>query len=229
MPTRLVLFDIDGTLLTTNGRAVQAMLAAVRAVYGVAATWDTQAMNGKTELWIVHKLLADVGIPRSKVEPGLPRMWDAYVRELRERLAPGNITVFPGVRELLRVLAECGDVVVGLLTGNIAASARVKLEVAGLDGFACGAFGEHHRERAALPAVALSEAERLCGEKFAGRAVTIIGDTPNDIACGRHLGVNAIAVATGKFDCEALRAHQPHHLFNDLSDTQAVLAAIGAP
>ena len=229
MPTRLVLFDIDGTLLTTNGRAVQAMLAALREAYGVTAAWDTPVMNGKTELWIVHKLLADMGIPRSRVEPGLPRMWDAYVRELRERLAPENITVFPGVRELLRVLAGCGDVLVGLLTGNIAASARVKLQVAGLDGFACGAFGEHHQERAALPAVAVSEAERLCGERFAGRAVTIIGDTPNDIACGRHLGVNAIAVATGKFDSEALRAHQPHHLFNDLSDTQAVLEAIRAP
>ena len=115
---------------------------------------------------------------------------------------------------------------VGLLTGNIASSAKVKLHTAGLEGFALGAFGEHHLDRSALPAVAVEAAERISGTRFSGGRITIRGDTPNDIACGRHLDVNAIAVATGRYGLEELRAHQPAHLFADLSDGEAVLKAI---
>lgn len=229
MKTRLVLFDIDGTLLTTNGMAVESMLAAVQAAYGVTAKWDSSKMNGKTELWIVHKLLADAGVPQQTVGRYLPRMWSVYVSELERRLSPHNVTVFPGVRELLGQLAQREDILLGLLTGNIESSAKVKLGKAGLEGFALGAYGEHHQDRAALPGVAVEAAQRISGKRFAGGRITIIGDTPNDITCGAHLGVNAIAVATGRYGEEELRRHGPAHLFHDLSDTRSVLDAIESP
>lgn len=224
----LVLFDIDGTLLTTNGLAVKAMLAAVEGTYGVTTSWDSAAMNGKTELWIIHKLLGDAGMPHGEVRPQLPRLWSRYTEALQERLTPDNVTVFPGVRELLRLLAGRGEMLVGLLTGNIESSAKVKLNTAGLEGFALGAFGEHHQDRSDLPAIAVEAAERISGTRFSGGRITIIGDTPNDIACGRHLDVNAIAVATGRYGLEELRSHQPAHLFADLSDGEAVLKAISS-
>lgn len=226
MTTRLVLFDIDGTLLTTNGHAVKAMLASAEAAYGVKAAWDTSTMNGKTELWIVHKLLGDAGLTREEIGPRLPGFWKRYVEELKGRLTPGNVTVFAGVREVLRLLAGREDLLVGLLTGNIEASAQVKLETAALDGFALGAFGEHHEDRSALPTLAVEAAARLRGESISGGEIIIVGDTPHDITCGKHLGVNTIAVATGKFGMEELQSHNPTHVFHDLSDTQAVLNAI---
>lgn len=229
MYTHLVLFDIDGTLLTTHGLAVQAMLAAVQGTYGVRAAWDGEAMNGRTELWIVHKLLMDAGVSRERIQPRLPRFWAAYVGELRQRLTPENVTVFAGVRELLGLLAGREHILLGLLTGNIESSAMVKLGTAGLDGFALGAFGEHHQDRAALPALAVEAAHPISGRRFVGRQITIIGDTPNDIACGRELGVNAIGVATGRYSAEALRGHNPARVFNDLSDGSAVLEAIESP
>ncbi|MCZ6531693.1 MAG: HAD hydrolase-like protein [SAR324 cluster bacterium] len=226
LPSKLVLFDIDGTLLTTNGQAVESMLAAVQATYGVEGNWQGVRFNGRTERWIVLEMLAAAGLERGSVERGLPEFWRAYVAGLRRRLKPEQVTVFPGVRELLALLVQRKDIVLGLLTGNIAASAQVKLAVAGLEGFVCGAFGEHHEAREELPAVAVHAAAELCGTIFKGGAIVIIGDTPNDIACGRHLQVNSIAVATGKFSVEELRRHDPRHLFPYLRDTAAVLRAI---
>jgi phosphoglycolate phosphatase-like HAD superfamily hydrolase len=227
MSERLILFDVDGTLLTTNGQATAAMRTAYRRIYGVTVNFDGTPTDGKTELCLAYQLLSAVGLSREQVRRGLPAYWHDYELELRRTLRPEEITVFPGVRELLRRLAGRRDALLGLLTGNIEPVARLKLEAAGLTGFTCGAFGQHHERREALPAVALEAAERLSGTRFSGRAVNIVGDTPNDIACGRHLGVTAVAVATGKFDLAALAAHHPHHLFSDLSDTDAVLTAVG--
>ncbi len=230
MKTRLVLLDIDGTLLSTHGVAVEAMLAAYREVYGVSAERNGFRLDGQTELAIAHQLLGGCGLSAAEIERGLPELWREYPRQLKRRLVPEQITVFPGVREVLAALAVRDEVVVGLLTGNIEAAARIKLEAAGLEGFALGAFGEFYRERSELPGVAVAAAEQFCGVRFQGKAISIVGDTPNDILCGRSLGANAIAVATGRYDLEALRAHGPDHLFSDLSGISAVLSAIeGAP
>ncbi len=226
MARHLILFDIDGTLLTTNGQAGDAMMAAFRTVYGVTPDRSRLRMDGKTELCIAYTLLGGAGLTRPQVKAGLSDYWHAYADELRTRLVPEKMTVHPGVRELLARLQPREDAVVGLLTGNIEAGAKIKLAAAGLEGFVCGAYGQHHEQRAHLPAVALAAAEAATGAHFAGKRVTIVGDTPADIACGQHLGVNAVAVATGKFDERELATHRPDSLFNDLSDTEAVTRAI---
>ncbi len=228
-PDHLVLFDIDGTLLSTNGHGVRAMMLAYTAVWGRDPSAVDYAMSGKTELGICHELLALLGFSRQEVDAGLPRFWALYPDELQRQIAPATTTVHPGVRELVAAVGERDDMALGLLTGNCEAAARVKLRTAGLDGFVIGAFGQHHEQRAALPPLAVAQAHAQWGRAYGGRQLVIIGDTPNDIACGRALGAKAIAVATGRFDAAALAAHEPDYVFADLSDREAVLAAIAAP
>jgi phosphoglycolate phosphatase-like HAD superfamily hydrolase len=185
-------------------------------------------MSGKTELGISYELMGLLGFSRAEVTAGLPAFWERYPHELQRTLAPETTTVHPGVREVVAAVAASEDMVLGLLTGNCEAAARIKLHTAGLDGFALGVFGEGHERREALPPLALEEARRRYGEPFAGSALVIVGDTPNDIACGRPLQARSIAVATGRFDTGALAAHDPDFLFPDLSDATRVLGAIRA-
>jgi phosphoglycolate phosphatase-like HAD superfamily hydrolase len=227
MILRLALFDIDGTLLTTRGRAVQALLAALKAVYGVRPENGGYLMDGKTELRIVHELLAQSGLDRATVERGFPEFWPRYEQELTRAIHSGTTHVYRGVRELVGRMREETSVAMALLTGNCEAAARIKLEAAGLaDAFLFGAYGQHHEAREALPAIALAEAERRMGLKLNGKAVSILGDTPNDVQCARPLGLRAIAVATGLYDRKALAATQPDYLFPDFTDVDSVLRAV---
>lgn len=227
--SRLVLFDIDGTLLSTNGHGVRAMMVAYTAVWGRDPSALDYRMSGKTELCISHELLALLGFSRAEVEQRLPAFWETYPRELRRHINRETTTVHPGIRELLPAISGRDEWVLGLLTGNCEEAAKVKLETADLDGFRMGVFGAHHEERAALPPLAVEAAQRQWGHEFRGKSIVIIGDTPNDIACGRAVGARTIAVATGRIDTEVLAQHEPDFLFPDLSDHEAVLAAIDAP
>ena len=225
---RLVLFDIDGTLLTTHGTAVRAMMAAYRQVYGREASDLPYHMDGKTELQITFELMTLAGLSREEVIAGLPRFWPRYAEELERHVTPGSTTVHPGVAEVVEAVGADPDCVLGLLTGNCPFAARKKLQCAGLDGFVVGAYGERHERRDELPAVARDAAERITGRRFSGKQIVILGDTPNDIACGRALGVKAIAVATGRYHPEELAGHEPDAVFPTFADVPAVLRAIRA-
>ena len=227
MIARIALFDIDGTLLTTNGQAVEAMMAAMEEVYGLRPDSDGFLMDGKTELRIVHELMAGCGVGRQAVTAGLAQFWHRYAGHLDKRILPGRITVYTGVRELISRLLKRDDVLIGLLTGNCPAAARCKLGAAGLGGsFAFGAYGHEHEERGDLPSLALAEAHRRYGVRLAGKDVVVLGDTPNDILCARPWGLRTIAVATGRFGREELESYRPDSLFADFSDGDAVLCSI---
>ncbi|HEU4699604.1 MAG TPA: HAD family hydrolase [Gemmatimonadales bacterium] len=245
MSAKLVLFDIDGTLLLTAGagrRAITTVLAEhVAGVTEPAAAPDLHAcfaavrFDGKTDPQIVGELLAAAGEPAPHDAGRVRSLCERYVRLLEHELRhpEARTTVMPGVPALLDALEREPGVVLGLLTGNLLEGAGLKLRAAGLDParFAIGAYGSDAAHRPELPPIAARRAAERFGARFGGRApdghaVVIIGDTPADVTCGRSIGARAIAVATGAYSMEDLAAAGPHAVFADLSDTAAVLAAI---
>ncbi len=226
---RLVLFDIDGTLLSAGGAGGRALRDALLEVYGETGPIGSYSMGGRTDPQIVRELLTAAGMAMDDIEPRLDGVWDAYLRNLPREIGRAQVRALPGVPALLdRVDAGGPSTVLGLLTGNVVQGARMKVEAAGLafGRFRVGAYGSDHWQRPELPAVAARRARELTGTEYAGKEIVIIGDTPFDIACGEHLGVRTIAVATGGHTAASLAACGPDYLFHDLSDVDAVWAAI---
>jgi phosphoglycolate phosphatase len=226
---RLVLFDIDGTLLSAGGAGARAVRDAMLEVYGETGQIGGYNMGGRTDPQIVRELLTPAGYSVEDVEARLDALWERYIQNLRRELGTARIRPFPGVPELLDRLERSGDpTVLGLLTGNVKEGARLKVDAAGLgfDRFRVGAYGSDHWQRPELPAVAARRAREATGLDFAGKEIVIIGDTPFDISCGAHLGVRTIATATGTHSAQDLASHRPDYLFDDLSDVDAVWRAI---
>ena len=226
---RLVLFDIDGTLLVTDGAPRRAFHRAMLEVYRTAGPIATHAFDGKTDPQIARELLTQAGLPSAAVERGLSALWSAYLRELSVEFAqPGSrTTVLPGIVTLLSALEGHTDVLLGLLTGNIEEGAMLKLATAGIrNTFRIGAYGSDCEQRDGLPGVAVARARAAVGIEFARGEIVIIGDTPSDVTCGRGLGARAIAVATGRFQQAELREAGAAAVFPDLSHTDDVLEAI---
>ena len=226
---RLVLFDIDGTLLTADGAGKRALQQALVEVFGTTGPIDSYSFAGRTDPQIVHTLMSAAGLPRDDVERRLPGLWTRYIANLRREMEHTEVEALPGIPELLRrVEGAAGEVVMGLLTGNIEDGARIKVDAAGLawERFHVGAFGSDHADRPELPAVAVRRARERTGVEYAGKEIVILGDTPFDITCGAHLGVRTIAVATGRHSADDLASHAPDHLFPDFRDTDAAWAAI---
>ncbi|HVH09082.1 MAG TPA: HAD family hydrolase [Gemmatimonadales bacterium] len=230
---KLVLFDIDGTLLMTDGAGRRAIARALVDEVGTPGPIEHYRLDGKTDPQIVRELLALAGHPAAADDARIAAVCNRYVDHLREELAqPTQRTrLLPGIRELLDALAPreaAGQALVGLLTGNLAAGAALKLHSAGLDPgrFRVGAYGSDSARRAELPAVAAERAAALTGRRFTGSDVIVVGDTPADVACGAPIGAHTVAVATGSYDTAALEAAGATHVFPTLGDTAAVLAAI---
>lgn len=228
---RLVLFDIDGTLLETSGVGRRAIHGALREVYGAVGHIEGYSFGGRTDPEIVRDLMRAAGVDDAAIDAGMDRLWRLYVDRLARELAGDAVALLPGVEEMVaRVEAAGGEVVLGLLTGNVAEGARLKVEAAGLafGRFRVGAFGSDHAHRPALPAIAVARARAATGLGFAGKEVVIVGDTPLDVACGADLGCRTIAVATGRHGIDELRACGPDHVFPSLADADAVWRAIAA-
>ncbi len=191
----LVLFDIDGTLISTKGQAFAALLSACRQYLGFDPPTSGYSPAGRTDPQIVAELLARApgdGLPDEAVGPILAR----YRQTLRETLLPSHVRLLPGVRELLPVLASNGCLVTGLLTGNIEEGARYKLELAGIANFfTLGAYGSDHADRNQLLPVAWERAREALGESFPPERTVVVGDTPADVECAKVWGARAIAVA----------------------------------
>jgi len=225
---RLFLFDVDGTLVTARGAGRAAIGRALEKTYGATGPIETYDFRGRTDPRIVLDLMRAAGIADATIAERLDACLAAYVRELAAEIGDGRrVEVMPGVADVVRTLDERDDAVVGLLTGNVQAGARVKLAPTGLwSHFRVGAFGSDDMDRRKLPAVACERARALVGRHFPFERVTIIGDTPLDVDCARACGAVAVAVATGYHAHEELAACAPDHLFVDFSDVATTVATL---
>jgi phosphoglycolate phosphatase len=256
---KLLLFDIDGTLLRGHGRGKRALIEAMqtaveahgysqrfgegpgtrvlgqaaRGVPGFSGAGMRNGIAGKTDLQFVYECLSPE-LDDARIAELVPRIFAEHTARLGEYFTEAEgVELLPGVRELLdevrslhRNSQRCLPAV---LTGNIEAGARIKLGVFGLESyFVLGAYGNEGRARSELPPVAAHRARALTGREFHGADIVVIGDTPNDIDCGRSLNARAIAVTTGPYSRAELAEHKPHAIFDSLEDTEAVLAAIFA-
>jgi phosphoglycolate phosphatase len=226
---KLVLFDIDGTILITDGAGRRAVHRALLEVFGATGPADHR-FDGKTDPQIVRELMRLVGHGDEQIDARMEAMLERYVAHLHHELesAPKPPRVYPGVHALIDRLAARSDAVLGLLTGNLRGGAHAKLAAAGIDPdrFLVGAFGSDHEERGELPAIAQQRARDTLGLDIQGSDVVVIGDTPADLRCGSAIGARAIGVATGHFTVEQLASQRPAAVFQDLSDTDAVLNVI---
>jgi phosphoglycolate phosphatase len=198
MTERLVLFDIDGTLLSAGRVFRQALSEALLATFGVTGPIESFAFSGRTDPEIVRGLMRGAGFDDGAIDARLSEALESYAARLIPLLVPDAVTAKIGVPTLVERLADDSRVTLGLLTGNLEPCARAKLEPLALnDYFPFGAYGSDHEERRQLPAIAVERAFRETGRRFAGKAIVIVGDSIHDVRCGRHLGVRAVAVASG--------------------------------
>jgi len=221
----LILFDIDGTLVT-GGPAKGAFQLALETVYGTTGPIESWEFSGKTDPQIARELLRAAGLEDARIDEGLPGLWATYLVELERRM-PGEPTrSLPGVHPLLDTLEAEGDWGLGLLTGNVAHGAELKLGPVGLAGrFTVGAFGSDHEVRNELPAIAMTRAQDLWGVCFEPDRVVVVGDTPRDVECGRAHGTRTVAVATGRYEAAELEGAGADVVLEDLTDTPAVVRA----
>jgi phosphoglycolate phosphatase-like HAD superfamily hydrolase len=225
---RLFLFDIDGTLVTARGAGRAALQEALQQTYGTAGDIDRYDFRGKTDPRIVFDLMQGAGLAADAIEASMSACFDAYTTRLEQQIGDGSrVIVLPGIAEVVRALSARDDALVGLLTGNIEAGARVKLRSTGLFPlFRVGAYGSDSMDRRRLPAIACERARQVAGRDFPFDRVTIIGDTPLDVDCARACGAVAVAVATGFHPHAELAACAPDLLFTDFSDVATTLAAL---
>jgi len=225
---RLLLFDVDGTLIRSDGAGRDAMMAALTAVFGDGISAEGYHMGGKTDPRIITDLLTASGIDQEQIASSLSQVYDRMEVEARQRFAGHDITPCAGVSALLAALRARQDVLLGLVTGNIAQTAPLKLAAGGLDPnqFRLGAYGSDHKDRNQLPLIAMRRATDLTGTTFSGENTVIIGDTPADILCARASGATAVAVASGWHAAGTLAQYHPDYLFDNLADVESVLAAL---
>jgi len=228
---KLVLFDIDGTILWSDGAGRRAMTRALVTAFGSSGD-ERYRYDGKTDRQIVRDLMRGEGHADAIIDERMDALLADYVTGLHEELRSGDVQIerLNGVLELIDALDARDDRCVGLLTGNIQVGAHAKLRAVGIDPtrFAVSAFGSDHEVRGELPAIAQRRAREVLGRDVGGDAIVIIGDTPADIDCTRAIGARAIAVATGRYSVEELAEHGPVAVFADLTDTDAVMRAIDA-
>lgn len=227
--TRVVLFDIDGTLLASGGVGRRAMEAALLVHFGTTGP-SGYRYDGKTDKQIARESMRMAGFSDDDIDDRMESLLAEYLTRLEASVALGGhqVRVHAGIPALLDALEAREDVLLGLLTGNIAPGASLKLRLAGLDPgrFLVGAFGSDHEHRPQLPAIAQRRASALLGYEVQGDMVVIIGDTPADVECGRGIGARAVAVATGHFSSADLAVYAPHAVFDDFSDLHAAVRAI---
>jgi phosphoglycolate phosphatase-like HAD superfamily hydrolase len=227
----ILLFDVDGTLVTTAGAGRRAMERAFAARFGRPHALRDVVLHGMTDRAIVRAGLAAVGAPvvGSAAEATIDDVLTAYVELLADEVARADgLRLQPGITAALDAAAGCPGVGIGLGTGNIREGARLKLERVGIfDRFAFGGFGCDHEDRAELLRLGVARGARALGVAQGDCRVVVVGDTPRDVAAARAIGAECLAVATSRFDAEGLRRAGATYAFEDLAAAGALAALLG--
>ncbi len=224
--TRLLLFDIDGTLINSGGAGIQALKVALTERFSIADDLHDIEIAGMTDSGIVVSILNKHKIPATN--ENIAAFLDSYAHFLSLELPRRSGALLPGVRELLEKLKSRKHVVLALLTGNISRGAQLKLEHYGVwHFFEFGAFADDHHDRNQLGPFARARAREIHGREFSAAEIDVIGDTPRDIACGKAFGARTIAVATGTWSREQLSQHHPDFLIDDLADVDHLIDTLG--
>ncbi|MEN9468910.1 MAG: Phosphoglycolate phosphatase [Verrucomicrobiota bacterium] len=219
---RLLLFDIDGTLITSGGAGEWALRDAMKARFGIDEDLGGILLAGATDKKIAVAMLEKHGLAPSA--ENITVLLDEYLSHLEARMPRHDGRVLPGMIELLEVLAKREEAVLALLTGNVVRGAEIKLTHYGVwHHFEFGAFADDHHDRNELGKFARARAHDRHGIEFAPEKIYVIGDTPRDIECGRAIGAKTVAIATGHYSLEELAEHTPDFLFQDFSETNRVV------
>ena len=221
---RVLLFDIDGTLIRSGGAGKAAMEAGLRTAFEIDEIRDGVPYSGRTDTGISRELLASHGIEPS--DTNVERLKSAYLAHLPEMLRRKGGEVLPGIEAAL--LGERQGAVIGLLTGNIRAGAEIKLRHFGLwDHFPFGGFADGLDDRDDVARRAKLDAERHVGKKINPADIWVIGDTPLDVKCARAIGAKAVVVETGWHHRDELVAASPDHLLPDFTHAGELLTLWG--
>jgi phosphoglycolate phosphatase len=218
---RLVLFDIDGTLIHTGGAGVRAFAKVFQTEFKAADGFERMKFAGRTDVSLVREFFSYHGIAPDP--ENFERFFERYVFWLDEMLNHGQTVLCPGVSEFIRDLNALPEPpILGLLTGNIRLGAEIKLRRVHLwHEFQTGAFADDHELRDQIAAVALDRGSLLAGRELKGDEVVVVGDTPHDIRCGRAIGAKVLAVATGGADYADLDSYRPEWVVRDLREVRA--------
>lgn len=218
---RLVLFDVDGTLIRTGGVGVEAFARTFATVFGPATRVSEMRFAGRTDVSLVRELFQLAGVPQT--EPNFRIFFEHYVHWLEELMRGCNGHVCPGVVSFIGALkALPRPPLIGLLTGNIRLGAEIKLRHFRLwHWFEIGGFADDHEDRNQIAVVAAERGQRVLGEPLRGEQILVVGDTPHDIRCARAIGAKVLAVATGGASLAELQAHHPDWAVPDLTHVRA--------
>lgn len=224
LPDRMVLFDIDGTLVHTQGAGRRAMIQAFTDLFGIDNAFSGYHFSGRTDPAILRDAFVR-HFNRPATDEDFDKLRGHYVGLLREEVerTSEQFTVMPGIVEVLERLKGAG-VPTGLATGNLDLGARLKLEPVGLyHYFAFGGYGSDALHRGELTALGIERGRRHANADIpAGRAF-VVGDSPLDVRAAHYAGAISVAVLTGWNSREEMAAEDPEHLFDDLRDVDAVM------
>lgn len=227
---RLILFDIDCTLLLTHGAGREATRLAMQEIFGTTSRLEAHAFGGKTDWQSLIELLEEHGYDEGRIGDVMHHYEEAMGRHMAAVIDRFPVEACAGALELVASLRRQPHILLGVVTGNVSTVAPVKLRAAGFDPawFPVGAYGNEAANRDHLPPLALARAVEHYGRDIQPQQVIIVGDTPTDIACARALGAVAVAVATGPANTEELAAAQPDYLLADLTtfETDVLLASV---
>jgi len=222
----LLLFDIDGTLLTSGGAGIHALRRGFKDRFGIEDDLREIEIAGRTDSAIARQVFAKHALPETA--ENLTAFFDGYLHHLALLLPEKQGCLLPGVLPLLSALRLRSEAVLALLTGNLARGAELKLTHYGVwHYFEFGAYADDHHDRNQLGHFARERARERHGVEFPPERIFVLGDTPHDVSCARAVGAKAVAIATGNYPRERLAAAAPDFLFDDLSDVPAVLCALG--